>query len=61
MSGLDPRPEMAGALRLNPFEPLARTAAVRLRTDDPARWRRVALSSSLPGLSLPRPAPASGP
>ena len=39
-SGLDPRPQAALALRLNPLEPDVQDAARRFNTSDPARWRR---------------------
>jgi O-antigen ligase/polysaccharide polymerase Wzy-like membrane protein len=50
-AGLDPRPAAAAALRLNPFEPLTRSAAARFRTDDPGRWKRQA-RRLLSGVSL---------
>ncbi|HEX2231868.1 MAG TPA: O-antigen ligase family protein [Thermoleophilaceae bacterium] len=45
---LDPRPAARRALRLNPFDVIARDAVRRFRTDDPARWEREARSLPLP-------------
>lgn len=47
-AGLDPRPELAIARRLNPFESRPREAAELLRGDDPQKWKRRALRARLP-------------
>lgn len=44
----DPRPAAREALRLAPQEPLARNAVARFETDNPAIWRRRAISARLP-------------
>lgn len=41
-AGLDPRPEAAIALRLNPLDAAAQELVEDFRTEDPARWRRAA-------------------
>ncbi|HYF28401.1 MAG TPA: O-antigen ligase family protein [Baekduia sp.] len=46
-AGLDPRGSLQRAARLNPREPLV-TVARRHLGDDPAQWRRRALSAPLP-------------
>jgi hypothetical protein len=43
-AGIDPRPAVARALRMNPHEPLAQQAAVQLRGASPTRWVRKARS-----------------
>lgn len=48
-AGLDPRPQAAAALTLNPLSRLAREAAFELGTaDGPREWRRRALEARLP-------------
>jgi len=48
-AGLDPRPQLREALRLNPRNVLVQEAArALLPTDDPAKWRRRALRARLP-------------
>lgn len=46
--GIDPRPALRRAQRLNPLEPLLRQAERRFATEDPQTWRRRALSARLP-------------
>jgi O-antigen ligase len=49
VSGLDPRPAAAAALRRNPLEPLARTLVQQLsRTNSPARWREITRRAGIP-------------
>lgn len=48
-AGLDPRPQAAAALVLNPLNPLTREAAIELGTaDGPREWRRRAVEARLP-------------
>jgi O-antigen ligase len=47
-AGLDPRPQAATALRLNPLEPRARETARLFADDDPQKWKRRALQARLP-------------
>jgi len=48
-AGLDPRPQAAAALALNPLNPLTREAAIELGTaDSPQEWRRRAVEARLP-------------
>lgn len=47
-AGLDPRPRLARARRLNPFEEMVVDAQRALRGDDPRKWRRRALRARLP-------------
>lgn len=48
-AGVDPRPQAATALALNPLSPLTREAAIELGTADrPREWRRRALQARLP-------------
>lgn len=47
-AGLDPRDQIATAVRLNPREPRAREAARFFRTDDPQTWKRRAQQARLP-------------
>lgn len=47
-AGLDPRPQLATARRLNPLEPMVRDAARAMRGDDPQKWERRALRARLP-------------
>ena len=48
-AGLDPRPQAAAALALNPLNPLTREAAIELGTADrPREWRRRAVEARLP-------------
>jgi hypothetical protein len=41
-AGIDPRPAVARALRMNPLEPLTRQAAIQLSGESPTRWVRKA-------------------
>jgi hypothetical protein len=47
-AGLDPRPQAARALRLNPESPLTQDAVRRFATGDPAKWRTRASGARLP-------------
>ena len=46
--GADPRPQAAVALRLNPLSPLAQATVKAFDTDDPAKWKRRAVTARLP-------------
>jgi O-antigen ligase len=48
LAGLDPRPAIAAARRLNPLEPVVVDLARALDTDRRARWRRAAARARLP-------------
>jgi hypothetical protein len=37
-AGIDPRPNVRQALRMNPLEPLTREAAKELRSSSPTEW-----------------------
>ena len=52
--GLDPRPALREAARLNPYSPLVLTALRVLRSDRPAVWRRRAPKLVIPGPYAPR-------
>lgn len=47
-AGLDPRPQVRAASRLNPLSPLTQAAAKDFRTDRPRDWRRRATAARLP-------------
>ncbi|HYI80373.1 MAG TPA: O-antigen ligase family protein [Thermoleophilaceae bacterium] len=47
-AGLDPRPQLAIARRLNPLESRPQEAAELLRGNDPQKWKRRALRARLP-------------
>jgi hypothetical protein len=47
-AGLDPRPQLAVAVKLNPRGELVREALRAFRTDKPAEWKRRAASARLP-------------